>query len=62
MENTQGELSYFLTLFKIKGHRTFRSALHKHPTSFEKGVVQSGSEINEKIIYKVNRLTGEITK
>ncbi len=60
--NDKKELVYYLTLFKIEGHSTWRASLkidiHAFDAEWTKGI--NPPKITEKKLFKVNRITGEI--
>ena len=51
------ELFYFLTLFKIKGHSTWRTDLSQTKDSFEVRVAKM-TTVTEKKVYRIDRITG----
>lgn len=56
-----GDLSYYLTLFKLEGHQTWRAALKSHPTSFDKEVKnwpKTSPKVTEKQTLRIDRITG----
>ena len=57
--------AYYLTLFKIEGHDTWRTHLSGHKDGFEKSCVKScvGSihpKVTEKKVIRIDRITGNI--
>ena len=68
MSNNKKELAYYLTLFKIEGHETWRSALKSDKLGFDREVeIQSKSNqsyptITDKKVYRIDRMTGEVSQ
>lgn len=56
MKNTKKELAYYIVLFKIEGHETWRLT---QDASFKNEHAQ-GTKITEVKKFRVDRLTGEI--
>lgn len=58
------EMVYFLTLFKIEGHQTFRASLKSDADGFDREVKNTVNypKITEKKIIKIDRITGNIIK
>jgi len=52
------ELAYYLTLFKIKGHSTWRAYLGGSKDSFKKQVVNDHHDITETMVMRIDRVTG----
>lgn len=62
-EKTLKNPFYFLTLFKIEGHSTWRQHVGKSESSFMKQMENSEGKppvITEAKVIKIDRLTGEI--
>lgn len=55
---------YYLTLFKVKDHTTWRAAMHSGAEAFDNEVRKNMTKlvITETIVYKIDRLTGDIKK
>ena len=65
MENKKQEkkdLSYYLTLFKISGHQTWRTHISDHKDGFSKQIPNIKTDITDTQLYKIDRLTGEVKK
>lgn len=57
----EGAPSYFLNLFKIEGHKTYRCHIATGKDVFEQQILNSGStRVTEVKQFAVNRLTGDI--
>lgn len=55
---------YYLTVFSLEGHGTFRAHLSMNPQGFEveqKNWSEKTPKIQSKKVYAVDKLTGEIT-
>jgi hypothetical protein len=57
------DLSYYLTLYTLEGHETWRAHLGGLSDSFERQWKQNpkAPRITAKIVIKINRLTSELT-
>lgn len=55
------DLAYYLTLFKIEGHQTWRADLKTSPDDFEKLLPKVFPKITEKNVIRIDRLTGTIS-
>lgn len=54
-------IAYYLTLFKIVGHQTWRNHLAQHATAFKEAIGNTiQAEVTESKAYKIDRVTGEI--
>jgi len=53
------ELAYYLTVFKIENHSTWRSFLGGNIDVFA-GQVEAFTKVTEKKTYRVDRISGEI--
>mgnify|MGYP001564470505 CR=1 FL=1 len=63
MPTTPGiDLAYYLTLFKIEGHSTWRSHLASARGKFERerSSWTHPPKITDKKVYRIDRVTGEI--
>lgn len=60
----KGDLAYYLTLFKIEGHTTFRLQMHSTPEGFDKEWASGINRptITERKVMRVDRITGAITE
>lgn len=56
------EIGYFLTLFKIEGHQTWRAFLGGKESSFDDQVQASMPKITERKVLYINRITGVISE
>lgn len=57
------ELAYFLTLFKVKGHKRWRASLKGRADGFDKEMKQNGlTGILERKEFVIDRLTGDVQK
>ncbi len=54
-----GDLSYYLTLFKIEGHSTWRADLKRDKNTFDK-MIDPKTKVTERKVFRVDRLTGEV--
>ena len=58
------ELCYYLTLFKIEGHKTWRLFIGNDSGSFDRMWTTNNEgkkpKITEKRIYRIDRFSGEI--
>lgn len=52
------EMKYFLTVFKIEGHQTWRASLSSDKNGF-KDTVEEHAKVTEKKTIIVDRITGE---
>lgn len=53
---------YFLTLFKLEGHNTWRAHIAGHATGFEEEAKKNKfPKITEKRKTRIDRITGEFT-
>lgn len=52
--------SYYLTLFKLEGHETWRAFLGTYPDSFEKQLQKETPKVTEKNVLKIDRINGTI--
>lgn len=55
---TKKDLSYYLTLFKIEGHTTWRAHLAADPQGFAKQCQPGMPKITEKKTVRIDRITG----
>lgn len=55
------DLCYYLTLFKIEGHTTYRGHFAADKATFDKQLQPNTPAITERKLYRVDRITGEIT-
>lgn len=55
-------LKYYLTLFRIEGHQTYRSHLGGTENSHQQSVVGAGNhpKVTEKKVFVIDRITGEV--
>lgn len=60
MNESKKELAYYLTLFKIEGHTTFRAFLGNHRDNFEKQKGDTFPPITEIQTFRVDRKTGTL--
>lgn len=60
--NKSKELAYYLTVFKIEGHTTYRALLHSDTGGFAREWEHDGKHPAplDKKIYRFDRITGEI--
>lgn len=60
--NKEKDLAYYLTLFKIDGHQTWRADLKGHRSGFDEMInainQKSRPKVTEKMIIRIDRLTG----
>ena len=54
------ELAYYLTLFKIEGHETWRADIKANKEDFEKLLPKVSPKITEKNVIRIDRITGTI--
>lgn len=59
MYKDPSELCYYLTVFKLKGHTTYRATLHQKKDNFNENVAKH-TDITEKKVYRIDRITSEI--
>lgn len=66
MKKNEQDLAYYMTMFKIEGHETWRINVGGTPESFRKSILTAFPgggkipKITAKKIYRVDRMTGEI--
>lgn len=60
-EPKRADPAYYLTLFKIEGHKTYRAHIAGDLTSLQYNMGENAPTITEKKVYRVDRVTGEIT-
>lgn len=64
VDNTNKDLSYYVTLFTLEGHSTWRADLDSKPDGFQRkwDSQQQGTKpkILKKNVLKIDRLTGQI--
>lgn len=60
MKDKPKDISYYLTLFQIEGHQTWRTHLDKRPDSFDKHLVPV-TKITKTQRFKIDRITGVIS-
>jgi hypothetical protein len=54
------DLAYYLTLFKIEGHTTWRTHLSQHKTGFEREFSAPGHpKVTESKVIRIDGVTGE---
>lgn len=60
-KKTPGDLAYYLTMFKLKGHETWRADLKGNATAFDDLMdpVAKG-RITERKTFRIDRKTGEV--
>lgn len=62
MKNDQPkDLAYYLTLFKLKGHETWRAHFSAHPNDFEEKERKNwtpGVVMTDKQVLRFDRITG----
>lgn len=61
MADEKKELAYYLTLFKLEGHTTWRAHLGGHKDAFDteqKAWGKKGPKITEKVVMRIDRITG----
>ena len=63
MKKQPNELAYYVTIYKTKGHTTWRTSLNNHPNKFEKNLKNNEPKtvVTEKNIIRIDRITGLIT-
>lgn len=60
-QNQKADLNYYLTLFKLEGHTTWRAHLGGHPEAFEKQVDNDNwPKITGTKTFVVDRVKGTI--
>lgn len=61
--NKPKDLAYYLTMFKIEGHETWRVQLHPTPEGFAAEIAKAINmpKVTEKKVHRIDRITGEIT-
>lgn len=64
MKKQRPEAKYFLTLFKVEGHSTWRMHAAAHRVAFEKekALTKNGKfpTVTEERRYAIDRITGEL--
>ncbi len=53
------DLTYYLTLFKLEGHETWRADLKNHKKGFEEAMKDLKAKITEKKVFEIDRFTGD---
>lgn len=59
-EQPKKDLAYYLTLFKIEGHETWRADIKDEKDKFEKLMPKNFPKITEKNVIRIDRITGTI--
>lgn len=54
------ELAYYVTMFKIEGHTTWRAHLCGHKDGFTRQVENDKAKVTEKNVLRIDRITGQI--
>lgn len=54
------DLAYYLTLFTVKGHTTYRTHLSSHKDGFETDENMQ-AEVTSSTKHRIDRITGKIT-
>lgn len=56
------ELVYYITLFKIEGHSTWRCSIKATPTAFDEEIEKTKGfpKITARKVYRVDRKTGGV--
>jgi len=58
-EEKKKDLAYYLTLFKIEGHTTWRAHLGQFPDSFDRQKQNDNwPAVTEKQVLRIDRITG----
>lgn len=56
------DLAYYLTLYKIEGHQTWRASLSQKKDGFELQIKNQNAgkfpKVTEKMVMRIDRLTG----
>ena len=61
IDGSKKEPAYYLTIFKIEGHQTYRSDLSGYKEGFiEKTQSKGFPKVTEFKTYRIDRLTGEM--
>lgn len=55
------DLCYYMTLFKIEGHTTYRGHFAAAKDAFDKQLQPTTPKITERKVYRIDRITGELT-
>lgn len=56
------DLSYYLTLYKLEGHETWRAILSQNPEGFDlQSKHNNFPKVTERVNMKINRITGTFT-
>lgn len=54
------ELAYYITLFKIKGHSTWRCHIASHPEGFKEQMSRDNAQVTDTRVIRVDRVEGLI--
>lgn len=58
--NPKRELAYYLSIFKVKGHETWRSNFCQSAEGLKDSKAMAATLTDEKI-FRIDKITGEIT-
>ena len=61
MYKDKKDLVYYVTLFKIEGHETWRASLSLHHDGFDREWNDGAHpKVTDKDVFRIDRLTGQI--
>ncbi len=60
MNDNSTELAYYLTLYKIEGHQTYRAVVNRAKGDFDRHLTPGHPKIIKKEVYRIDRLNGVI--
>lgn len=68
MNTPEKDLAYYLTVFTLEGHETWRVHVNTNPSAFEEIEMKNwkaakgkkAAKLSQKKVYRIDRLTGEI--
>lgn len=59
---TPKDLAYYLTLFKIEGHTTWRAHLCGYKNGFKQQVENDKAKVTESMVIRIDRITGTFSE
>lgn len=60
MTEIKKEMFYYLTMFTIEGHKTFRANMAQYQDAFTKYAKVNKMKVTGRRDYKIDKITGEV--
>lgn len=62
MKKDSVDLNYYLTLYQLEGHTTWRASLSSHKKGFQKEALNINPKITDVLVYRIDRTTGSVIR